>query len=446
MEERRKIRKRLINITVPIFIEGLLFMLLGMTDTVMLSRYSDNAVASVGVVNQVFNMVILIFSVTTLGTSVLCSQYTGAGNSNKMTQVVGVSLIFNLLLGLATSLFLIFGGEILLELVKLDPELMSDGIRYLEWVGGFAFLQSISLTISAILRATNRGKYSMMVTMVINIVNIIGNYLLIFGHLGLPTMGVEGAAIATTISRLIAVVILLYILFKYVVPSFSFSQFKPFPFDELKKLLHIGAPAATEQISYSTSQVVVTMFANMMSIEAVTTRTYATNIAMLTYLFAMAVALGNSILVGQLIGEKRKDDAYRVCLDSLKRAMIVTGIIAGIVAASGTMIMGFLTENPNIIAIGATILMIDFILEFGRTINMTMVFALRSTGDARFSVYLGLFSMWVFAVGLSYVLGVHWGYGVIGIWIAFTVDECFRAVILLRRWHSKKWMERDLIK
>ncbi|MGL4994131.1 MAG: MATE family efflux transporter [Bacteroidales bacterium] len=446
MEERNKIRKRLISITVPIFIEGLLFMLLGMTDTVMLSRFSDNAVASVGVVNQVFNMVILIFSVTTLGTSVLCSQYTGAGNSNKMTQVVGVSLIFNLALGIATSLFLILGGEMLLEMVKLDAELMSDGIRYLRWVGGFAFLQSISLTISAILRATNRGKYSMMVTLVINVVNVIGNYLLIFGHLGLPAMGVEGAAIATTISRLIAVVILLYILFKYVVPSFSFDQFKPFPFDELKKLLHIGTPAATEQISYSTSQVVVTMFANMMSIEAVTTRTYTTNIAMLTYLFAMAVALGNSILVGQLIGEKRKDDAYRVCLDSLKRAMIVTGIIAGIVAASGTMIMGFLTENPNIIAVGAIVLMIDFILEFGRTINMTMVFALRSTGDARFSVYLGLFSMWVFAVGLSYLLGVHWGYGVIGIWIAFTVDECFRAVILLRRWHSKRWMQRDLIK
>ena len=142
-------------------------------------------------------------------------------------------------------------------------------------------------------------------------------------------------------------------------------------------------PAAGEQMSYSLSQVVVTMFINMISIEAVTTRTYVMNIVMFTYLFALSVSLGNSILVGQLIGENRKEDAFRICLDSLKGALFITGIIAGAIAAGGMILLGLLTENQRIIELGAIILLIDFLLEFGRCVNMMMVNALRSTGDAK---------------------------------------------------------------
>lgn len=445
MSDKEVIRRRLLHLTLPIFIESLLVVLLGTMDTVMLSRYSDNSVASVGVVNQVFNMIILIFQVTTLGTSVLCSQYIGASQKEKFTQIVGISVLFNLSLGIVTSLVLFFKSELLLEWMHLPSELMPDGIKYMRIVGGFAFIQSISLTISAVLRSANLGKYPMFVTLVINILNALGNYALIFGNFGMPALGAEGAAIATTVSRFVAALILIWLLYKYVLPSISWYLFRPFPFAELMKLLRIGMPAAGEQMSYSFSQVVVTMFVNLISIEAVTTRTYVMNIVMFTYLFAMSVSLGNSILVGQLIGERRKEEAYRICLDSLKGAILITGVIAGLIAGSGFLILGLLTENPDIIRLGVIVLLIDFILEFGRCVNMMMVNALRSTGDANFPVLLGLFSMWLFATGLSWVFGLWWGYGLIGMWIAFAIDETFRAVILLKRWKSKKWMERDLI-
>ena len=205
-------------------------------------------------------------------------------------------------------------------------------------------------------------------------------------------------------------------------------------------------PAASEQMSYSFSQLVVTMFANMIAIEAVAARTYVMNIIMFTYMFALSVSLGNSILVGQLIGENRKEDAYNICLKSLRSAMIVTIGIAGVMAALGPLILGLLTDNQTIIKMGCAVLLIDFILEIGRTVNMMMVNALRSTGDAKFPVYLGLFSMWAFATGLSWVFGIKMEYGLIGMWVAFAIDECFRAGILYKRWKTKKWMERDLIR
>ncbi|MEG1586689.1 MAG: MATE family efflux transporter [Bacteroidales bacterium] len=445
MDDKKVIKRRLLYLTIPIFIDSLLAILLGMMDTVMLSKYADNAVASVGVVNQVFNMVILVFQVTTLGTSVLCAQYYGAGKKEKLIQIVGVSLFFNLLLGLLLSFILYFRGEFLLRMMHLAPELMDDGLRYLRVVGGFAFIQSLSLTIAAVLRSTNKAKYPMFVTLVVNVVNAVGNYALIFGNFGLPEMGAEGAAVATTVSRAIALIILLVILVRTILPHFPRHLFFPFPFAELRKMLGIGMPAAGEQISYSLSQVVVTMFTNLIAIEAVVTRTYAMNIVMFSYLFALSISFGNSILIGQLIGEDRKEAAYQICLDSLKRALMITAVISGLIAASGAIIYGLLTDNQEIIRVGVIILCIDFVLEFGRTVNMMLVNALRSAGDARFPVMLGLFSMWVFATGLSWILGISMGYGLIGMWIAFTIDENFRAVILLKRWKSKKWMARDLL-
>lgn len=445
MDDKKVIRRRLLYLTVPIFIDSLLAMMLGMMDTVMLSKYADNAVAAVGVVNQVFNMVILVFQVTTLGTSVLCAQYYGAGKREKLVQIIGVSLIFNLLLGLLLSILLFFNGEFLLRMMHLAPELMDDGVRYLRIIGGFAFVQSLSLTIAAVLRSANLAKFPMFVTLVVNILNAVGNYALIFGNFGLPEMGAEGAAWVTSVSRVIALAILIVLLVRTIVPHIPRKLLFPFPFGELRKMLGIGMPAAGEQISYSLSQVVVTMFTNLIAVEAVVTRTYAMNIVMFSYLFALAISFGNSILVGQLIGEGRKEDAYHICLDSLKTAMVITAIISGLVAAFGSLIFGLLTNNESIIRVGVVILLVDFVLEFGRTVNMTMVNALRSAGDAKFPVMLGLFSMWVFATGLSWVLGISLGYGLVGMWVAFMIDENFRAVILLKRWRGKKWMERNLI-
>ena len=151
-------------------------MMLGAVDTVMLSQYSDESVAAVGVVNQIVMFAFLIFEVINIGTSVLCSQYLGAGMRNKMVQVVGVSLLLNLVVGLVVSAILHYGATTLLGWMGLRPELLKYGIGYMEIVGAFAFFQAISLTISASLRSANKAIYPMLVTVLVNVMNIIGNY------------------------------------------------------------------------------------------------------------------------------------------------------------------------------------------------------------------------------------------------------------------------------
>ena len=208
------LKRQLRVLTVPVFIEIALVMLLGAVDTVMLSRYSDNSVAAVGLDNQLMSLVFLVYQFFSMGAAILCAQYIGAGLHKRLVQVVGMALVVNLLLGITVSVFLFLYAEQLLHIMGLRPELMGDGIVYLRLTGALSFFQALSLTFSASLRSADKVIYPMVVTGIVNILNILGNYALIFGRWGCPQMGVEGAAIATAASRAVATILLAAIHFK----------------------------------------------------------------------------------------------------------------------------------------------------------------------------------------------------------------------------------------
>lgn len=420
-------------------------MMLGAVDTVMLSQYSDNSVAAVGVVNQLIMFAFLIFEMINIGTSVLCSQYLGAKMHKNMVQVVGVSLLLNLVFGLFVSAVLHYGAHFLLKTMGLGPELMGYGVNYMEIVGAFAFFQAMSLTISASLRSANKAVYPMMVTVVVNILNIIGNYSLIFGKFGMPALGVEGAAISTAFARGVSMVILFVILFRKHIRRFPLAYFRPFPLVELKNLLKVGVPSAGENMSYSFSQVVLTYFINMLGTEALATRTYVVNIVMFVYLFAIAMAQGGAICIGHLVGEKRIRAAYLLGKYVMRISILVSLVLSCIWALAGHTLFTLLTDNPEIIRLGTIILFIDVILEVGRAINIYATNALRATGDVNYPFYVGLVVQWSVAVGCGYLFGIHWGWGLVGMWCAFLLDENLRGIIFVRRWNSMKWAAKGFV-
>jgi putative MATE family efflux protein len=441
-----KLSRQLASLAGPIFIETLLVMTLGAVDTFMLSRYSDNSVAAVGVVNQLMNLVFLLFEVISLGTSILCSQYIGAGRRDKVVQVVGISLMFNLLSGVILSSCLYIFADDMLLLMGLRPDLMSEGLPYMKIVGGFAFFQAISLSLSASLRSADKAKYPMYVSIVVNILNIIGNYTLIFGKFGMPALGVEGAAISTSVCRFVSVVILFVVLFKKHIPSFPKELFTPFPWVELKNLLKIGIPSAGEHFSYSLSQVVITYFINMISNQALATRSYVVNIVMFTYIFALSIAQGGAILIGHLVGMKKIKAAHAIGKRVMRLGVAMSVSLSLVTAIFGRHILGMLTTDPWIISTGATILWIEILLENGRALNFFGVNSLRSAGDIYFPVLVGIVVMWGVQVVGSYVLGISLGWGLIAMWAVFALDENIRGFIFLRRWNSFKWIGKSFIK
>lgn len=441
----QSLKRQLKVLSVPVFIEIALVMLLGAVDTVMLSRYSDNSVAAVGLDNQLISLVFLVYQFFSMGAAILCAQYIGAGLRKRLVQVVGMALVVNLMLGLTVSALLFLYAEQLLRLMGLRPELMSDGLIYLRLTGALSFFQALSLTFSASLRSADKVVYPMMVTGIVNVLNIIGNYALIFGHWGFPQMGVEGAAISTATCRAVSMVLLAAIHFRVHIPQFPLSYFHPMPWQELRNLMKIGIPAMSENISYSLSQVAITYFINKISNEALATRTYCYNMIMFVYLFCVSITQGGDILVGHLVGQQRHQAAFVLGNYFFRWAMIITLTGSALLAITGRSILSAFTDNQEIISMGIWILVIDWFLEIGRTSNIFAGSTLRATGDTIYPFVIGVIFQWSIAVGLSYVIGIPLGYGLVGMWVGFAIDENIRGIILMRRWRSGKWRTKGFV-
>lgn len=442
---KSQVKRELIWLTVPIFIETLLIMSLGAIDTFMLSRISDSSVGAVGLANQIVSFCFIIFEVINLGTSVLCAQYLGASLTKKLEIVVGVSLVVNFIFGILISSLLFFFTEQILSYVGLKGEMLPIGSGYMKIVGAFAFVQALSMTLSACLRAVNKAYWPMAVVLIVNILNILGNYAFIFGKFGAPALGAEGAAISTVTARCVATIVLFIIVYTTTLRRFPLEILKNWPSDIFRSLMKIGLPSAGEQMSYYFSQLFIAFFITGLGLEALATRTYCTNVILYTYIFCIAIAHGGAIIIGHQVGASKWKASFITGKYVLKTAAAITICLSLILALCGRWIMESLTQNPEIIRMGVTIFYIDVLLEIGRPVNIFATNALQSAGDVNYPFYVGVVCMWTIAVGLAYLVGVKWGYGLIGIWWMFCLDENVRGAIFIHRWWSLKWQHKAFV-
>lgn len=444
----QSLRKQLGKLTLPLFVEVALVMLVGAVDTFMLSSCGDGAVAAVGLDNQLIMLVFLVFQFVSVGVGIVSSQYYGAKLRERMVQVVGIALLFNTVLGLGASILVYTQAEVILRLMGLSEELIPTGVTYLRIAGALSGFQALSFTFSASLRSVGRVKSPMVVTSVVNILNAVGNYFLIFGFdfgwFALAPLGVAGAAWATAGSRAVGFLLLAAIHTKVHIRSYPLELFRPFPWREFKNLFKIGLPAMGEELSYCTSQVVITYFINRISTDALTTRTYAVHIIMFAYLFCVSIVQAGDILVGHLVGKVRYLAAYLMGNFFLFWSLVITLTCSVLIALAGPFIFSALTENEEIIRLGVIILWIDVPLEIGRVRNIFACGTLRAAGDALYPLIVGLVFQWSVAVGLAWLLAIPLHYGLIGAWIAFALDENLRGIVLLRRWHTKGWVGKSL--
>lgn len=436
-----KFHPSLFALTWPIFIEISLYMLMGSADTLMLSQYSDNSVAAVGVSNQLLNLLIVMFSFITTGTTIVIAQLLGAGRKQEATQVAYVSLGTNFLISFVISLLMFVLAVPILTMMGLSSELMPDATVFLQIVGLLSFIQALIMTYSAILKSYGFTRDTMYVTIGMNLLNVAGNYLVIFGPFGFPVLGVMGVALSTSFARLIGLTAMILIVRHRIGLRFSFKRMFYIQRTHLKKLLKIGIPSAGEQLSYNGSQMIITLFITFMGTQALAAKVYTQNLMMFIMLFGAAISQGTQILIGRLIGAKEFDAAYRRCMKSLYWAIAISLLSSTALSLSSTHLLTFFTSNSEIIQIASVLLILTIILEPGRSFNMVIINSLRAAGDAKFPVYMAMISMWGIGLPIAYLLGIQLEMGLIGVWISFIVDEWVRGIFMYRRWRSRVWTD-----
>lgn len=423
----------------PIFIEMILTMMVGSMDQYMVKNYSENAVGAIGNANQILNLLLIMFSIISMSTTILVAQYIGSNNRKKLSVLYTLSITVNLVISLVISIIILFFAGAIFDFMKVPEEIVGYATSYIQWVGGFIFLQGIIATFSAIFRSNRMMKETMIISVFINMVNLLFNFLLINGYGPLPQLGVTGAALATNISRMVGVVMFLCLFIKKFDTKLSLKLLRPFPKVELSKLLGIGLPSGGESLSYSMAMTYIMKTVNTFGTFVINTKVLSSTFAWFSFMYASAVGQASQVVIGNYMGAGEVHKVDKRVMKTLRSAILVSIAISVTMFLASDLLFGLFSTDPKVLALGKKIMFIEIFLEIGKSSNITLVRSLQATGDTKFPTLIGIISMWLVAVGLGFFLGVVCDLGLVGLWIGMALDEDIRAIIFIIRWKQGKW-------
>ena len=417
-------------------------MLVGSIDTLMLSTVGDDKVGAVGAANTYLSVFTISFSVISTGVMAVMTQYIGAGKNGVARQARNLGVIFNGIIGGILSVLLLFWSAPILKVLGTAESLLPYATTYMCIVGGTSILTALTPIVTSYLRAFGFTKEPLVVNVTANVLNIILNSIFLF----VCDWGVAGVALATAISRGVGLAFgIVMCIIKIKIPK---DAEKISNVTVCKNILQVGVPSALESALYNVAMAIVMKFLNEMSEDGVyvTAKSYASQITMFSYCAGVALANANAIIVGWRIGEKRYEECYKATFKAAKLGVITAVIIAGVFALTGKYIMRIFTDDPRIIELVIMILVVDIVLEIGRICNIVFGNALKTAGDATYTVVIAVIFMYLFAVLGTYVFGISLKWYVVGSWIGLAMDECMRAILMGIRWKSRKWEKKVLVK
>ncbi len=433
---------------IPIFVEQLLMNMMGTVNTLVLGRYSDDAVAAVGAANQVIGFVFSFYAVVSGGASIVISHRLGEKDENAASETAIASVIAAFLLSILGTTLLYLSAGIIMAHLNLTGEVLNMATNYFRIVIGFSCFQSVILALSAILRSYGHPREAVSVSIFMNFVNAVLNYLVVFRPIDIPLKNAEGIAWANVIAHAFALVHMIIVFGRSGVKILPEGKERIFSADNmiryiksLKQILHVGVPGGISNLSYSFSQVVSTSILAALGTVALTTKIYVASIVFYVYVVGFSLGMAVSIMMGWMTGAKDYDRAYKLNQSALRIAVLINLCMSVLIFIFYRQVMGFFTQNEEIIAMSFGIFFIDIFVEIGRALNHVEGNSLRGAGDVMLPMIISIISCWLVSIFASYVLGIWFGLGLYGCWIAFMMDELFRGSLFYIRFRSKKWMK-----
>lgn len=427
----------------PMFIEMLLLNTMGTINTLMLSHYSDDAVAAVGAATQLLGMILTFYTVISTGASIVINHNLGAGNLERASDAAFASIVSCGALSIVIGTGLSAAASPLLSLMHLEPLVLQYAVSYFKIAMQFSVFQAITSSISGIFRSYGKPGISVTVSIFMNALMAFMDYIIIFRPFRFPLEGVTGIATAYVFSEIGGLILILIFLWKGPL-GLNLRQKSFRTLKETFHILKVGIPGGISTISYNISQVVSTSIIAILGTAAISTKIYVSNIVFYVYVFGMTLGLSTSLLIGWLAGAKKYEQAYRLNLQNLKLTLIANLLFSFTLYLFAEPVLGCFTKDPSIISMGKTLMLIDIFLEVGRGFNHIEENCLRGAGDVVYPMIVSMISCWTTSILFSYLLGIRLGLGLPGCWIAFCMDEFFRGIAYFIRWRSRKWVTKTV--
>lgn len=434
--------KEVLSLAIPAMVENVLQVFLGMIDMIFIARLGTEAVAGVGLTNLLMNIFIAIFTALGVGTTAIVSRNIGAQKQREaelaVEQSVYSTLIIGLLLGLVTLVF----AKNFMNIFAAEERVIASALPYFQSVAVPSVFLALMLVLSSALRGAGDTKTPLKVTLVINVLNVILDYLLIFGFFSFPGFGILGAGLATSISRFIGVLILLCLLILRKGPLDTvFKHGLIFKRKMMKTIWIIGLPAALERLVMRCGQVVYSAMIIQLGTEAYAAHNIAGSIESLSYMPGYGFAIAASTLVGQNLGANKPERAQNMGLVSTVLGIGFMVLIGSIFFFFARPLGLFYTEDELVLKQVVMVLKIIALVQPALCLTLVVTAALQGAGDTKFPMYSTIIGIWGIRVAGVYLLGIVCKLGLFGVWLAVASDLVLRGILLLYRFYNGKWKE-----
>lgn len=436
----KEMTRQILILAVPAIIEMALSTLVGLADTLMISRFiGTEGLAAVGFANQIIFTMIFIFSSFNAGATAMVARSYGEKNYHRLNKIVGQNLALNFMIGIIVFLTTLFFAPNILNLFDISPKVMAMGVSYSENVAISQLFMFISFAGAASLRGAGDTKTPMFITGMANILNIIGNYLLITGFGPFPELGVQGAAISTSIARGIAALLYLYILIQGTSGiKLVFSNLKITGYI-LRPLWRFSYAAALEQLFMQ-----LAFFVNGIIISQLDTTSEAAfriliNIESTSFMPAIGISIATATLVGKHLGENNPERSLTIGKTAALLGIIWGIFMGAIFIAIPVPILKIFTTDLALINKATYSMQIAGINQAPLAFMIILGGALRGTGDTRGIMFITALRLWTLFIPLTYLFVIYFDYGVTSVFYAEIISFVFFSIIAYRRFTAMKW-------
>lgn len=428
---------------VPLVIEQLLAITVGLADSLMVSQVGEAAISAVSLVDTVNILLINAFAALATGGAVIAGQYLGRQEAEKAGHSGAQLLLF---MGetsiLITALFYL-GKNLVLNVVfgQVAADVAAYANTYYMIVEASIPFLAVYSAGAALFRVMGNSKISMWVALLMNLINVVGNAVLIFGF----HMEVEGVAIPTLVSRVVGAILIVVLLHR---PGLTL-QIEKFSFrhDKLvvKNILRFGVPNGMESSMFQLGKILLLSTVSVLGTASVAANAIANTVCSFQCVPGTALGLAIVTVVARCIGAGDLEGARRYTKQMIKSAYIYMAIVTTLTLAGLPLVMRLYNVSAEAADYARQIIWLHGLAAMAIwPAAFTLPQALRAAGDTRFTLWVSTISMWSLRVGLGILLGRYWGFGVVGIWMAMVFDWVLRSAFFLPRFHGRRWLTKGL--
>lgn len=436
-----RVMEDIVQIAWPSFVELMLTQLVSMVDMMMVGGLGPWALSAVGLTNQPKFLLMTMFIAMNVGATALVARAKGAGDQEKANRVVRQALMLNFVFGLTASVLgFIFARPMVVFMGGQEQQVIDGATAYLKiQMIGFTFM-ALTSTITAVLRGVGDSRTAMIYNLIANLTNCFLNWVLIYGHLGAPALGVAGASWATIIGQGVAFVIASFVILRgrgYLRLELS-KGFMP-DFHLIREFMAIGIPSMIEQLIMRVGMVIYAKTVASLGTVAYATHNVCMNIQAFSFMNGQAFAVSATSLVGQSLGKKRPDMAGAYSSRTQKLGMAVSMFLVVLFIFGGRWLMGLYSEDAEVIEKGTTILRMVALLQPLQSSQFIFAGALRGAGDTRSTAIITFITVLLVRPITAIVCIKVFHMGLIGAWVAMVCDQFLRSLLVGIRYYSGKW-------